>query len=136
MALKVRIIVEIVRCILIEQRLEWLRARGIIDAPLKEKERMGHESSKKKRKSSPIPLLDDREPSGSSVTKRLRTYDPAEVIDIDDLESDSDSDVVVLSDPIRTEVCYLLHWFGCSLNLASKFTTPHGLKKVMGRGGS
>ncbi|KAF8606830.1 hypothetical protein BDV93DRAFT_520452 [Ceratobasidium sp. AG-I] len=95
---------------------EWLRAKGIIDAPLKGKKRLDHESAKQKRKSSPNPFLDDLEPSGSSVTKRLRAYDPADVIDIDDLESDGDSDVVVLSDPVGVE-----------------FTTPRGLNKTLRR---
>jgi hypothetical protein len=64
-------------------------------------------SKKRKRESSPAPA------TGSSQ-KYARAYDPSEVIDIDDLESDNDSDFVILNDPVEPKVrlLYTVYCYG------------------------
>lgn len=91
--------------------LEWLEAKGIVDAsPKLEPQIIRPGLLMKKRKITPNPLSDVRSSSGASPAKRPRTYDPSEVIDVDDLESDDDLDVVVLNSSVGTEVRLSRHW--------------------------
>ncbi|KAG8745871.1 hypothetical protein FRC10_006898 [Ceratobasidium sp. 414] len=83
---------------------EWLKAKNII--PHESPEPIANQrcstpvpkseepSKKRKREPSPTPTATSSRPP----QKLVRAFDPSEVIDIDDSESDADSDVVVLND--------------------------------------
>ncbi|KAG8705842.1 hypothetical protein FRC08_001415 [Ceratobasidium sp. 394] len=78
---------------------EWLKAKEIIPSEHPQPSTSSKRNDAETKSERPGKKL-KREPSPAPTTLKscVDTFDPSEVIDIDDLESDLDSDVVVLND--------------------------------------
>ncbi|QRV92509.1 hypothetical protein RhiJN_20527 [Ceratobasidium sp. AG-Ba] len=85
---------------------DWLKAKEIIPRePVRERQSVDIKAERPRKR-----VKRELSPDTSISQGNIRLFDASEVIDIDDLPSEADSDVVVLNDPVEEKVPLILVW--------------------------